>query len=313
MSLAAKQKRLLIFKVLLLVMTISTGVGALAGGIGMLIAPDGSFLGMQALLPYFQVLPFADVLFQNFTFPGIALIIVNGITNLVATAFIFANKKVGYILGTLFGVTLMMWITIQFCIFPMNFMDILYFIFGVLQMIFGLAGTIFFAQTQHVFHENDYAISPDSPTLVLYFSRMGYSRKKAYEIASKEHADIFELQAKEPTKNTSGFWWCGRFGMHVWPMEINPIDSSLLAGKTRFIIVSPMWVFHMCGPVRGLLVKYLPLIKDKTTDFYLVHFMNFVPACAKKEIVGYLPRVNLVSVISKYGKLTVQAKNERSV
>lgn len=56
-------------------------------------------MGMEALLQYFQVLPFADVLFQDFLFLGISLLIVNGITNLVAFILILRNKRIGIILG----------------------------------------------------------------------------------------------------------------------------------------------------------------------------------------------------------------------
>ena len=50
----------------------------------MLVDPSGKVMGMDAMLPYFQVLPFADVLFRNLTFSDIALLIVNGLTNLTA-------------------------------------------------------------------------------------------------------------------------------------------------------------------------------------------------------------------------------------
>ncbi len=36
----------------------------------MLLDPSGRALGMDAMLPYFQVLPFADVLFRDLTFSG---------------------------------------------------------------------------------------------------------------------------------------------------------------------------------------------------------------------------------------------------
>ena len=96
----------------------------------MLIKPDGSLLQMQAMLPYFQVLPFSDILFQDYIFSGIMLIIVNGISNTIATYFLFRNKKIGYILGTIFGFTLILWIIIQLVIFPPNLLDTLYFIFS---------------------------------------------------------------------------------------------------------------------------------------------------------------------------------------
>ena len=50
----------------------------------MLLDPSGRALGMDAMLPYFQVLPFADMLFRDLTFSGWALLIVNGLTNLTA-------------------------------------------------------------------------------------------------------------------------------------------------------------------------------------------------------------------------------------
>ena len=109
-------RRLLIF------WTIFIGIGALAGGACMLIRPDGA-LGMEGMLPYFQVLPFADGLFQDFLFSGIALIIVNGITNLTAAVLLLRNKRAGCVLGGVFGVTLMLWICIQFYMFPANFIS----------------------------------------------------------------------------------------------------------------------------------------------------------------------------------------------
>ena len=62
----------------LLFWTLFIGLGAVAGALGMLLDPSGRALGMDAMLPYFQVLPFADVVFQDFTFSGWALLIVNG-------------------------------------------------------------------------------------------------------------------------------------------------------------------------------------------------------------------------------------------
>ena len=103
----------------------------------MIFDPSGKTLGMNEMLPYFQVLPFADVLFQNFLFPGIALLIVNGLTNLTAAVLLLKKEKLGVILGGIFGVTLMLWICIQFYMFPMNFMSTSFFVIGLLQAITG--------------------------------------------------------------------------------------------------------------------------------------------------------------------------------
>lgn len=112
---------------------------AVAGGLSMIIDPSGKALGMDAMLPFFQKLPFADVLFQDFLFSGFALLIVNGLTNLTAATLLFLNRKTGVILGGIFGITLMLWICIQFYLFPLNFMSTAFFLFGVCQAITGFA------------------------------------------------------------------------------------------------------------------------------------------------------------------------------
>ena len=119
--------------------TLFIGIGAVAGGLSMIVDPSGKALHMDEMLPFFQKLPFADVLFQDFLFSGFALLIVNGLTNLTAAVLLFRNKKAGVILGGIFGVTLMLWICIQFYMFPLNFMSSLYFLFGLCQAMTGCA------------------------------------------------------------------------------------------------------------------------------------------------------------------------------
>ena len=69
----------------------------------MLLDPSGKTMGMDGMLPYFQVLPFAEVVFQDLAFSGIALFIVNGLTNLAAAGLLLARKKAGVVLGGIFG------------------------------------------------------------------------------------------------------------------------------------------------------------------------------------------------------------------
>lgn len=58
----------------------------------MLLDPTGKTMRMDAMLPFFQVLPFADTLFRDFTFSGWALLVVNGLTNLTAAGLLLAKK-----------------------------------------------------------------------------------------------------------------------------------------------------------------------------------------------------------------------------
>ncbi|MDD7647920.1 MAG: hypothetical protein PUJ35_11835, partial [Ruminococcus bromii] len=80
---------------ILLFWTLFIGLGAVAGAAAMLLDPSGRVLGMDAMLPYFQVLPFAEQLFQDLTFSGWALLIVNGLSNLTAAGLLLAKKKAG--------------------------------------------------------------------------------------------------------------------------------------------------------------------------------------------------------------------------
>lgn len=241
-------KRYKISKGILLFWTLFIGIGAIAGGLCMIIKPDGSIMGMGAMLPYFQVLPFADKLFQDFLFSGIALIIVNGITNIVATGLIFANKKSGIIMGMIFGITLMAWIIIQFVIFPPNVMSSLWFVFGILQALTGFVCLVRYKQDHFDFDESEYQNIGKNPSCaVVYFSRLGYTKKIAYQIANEKGADIYQITTTEKTDGDLGFLWCGRYGMHKWCMPISDLD---LSGYDSVTICSPMWVFGVCAPVR---------------------------------------------------------------
>ena len=279
------------------------GIGALWGSINMFIDTTGKLLQMDTMLPYFQVLPFSDILFKNYIFPGIALLIVNGISNLIATYLLIKNKKSGIILGTIFGLTLMLWITIQFIIFPTNILSITYFVVGIIQLITGYMTYVFYTQEQFKFDQNEYKnIGKNKDVLVVYFSRMGYTKKVAYEEAEKQKADILELKTKEKTENTSGFWWCGRYGMHKWKMAIYDIDVDLKIYK-KVIIVSPIWVFSVSAPIREFCYKYSESINS--VEYIFVHFMNTKFENVADEVDGILnkKREKFTSICMRIGKV----------
>ena len=254
---------------LLIFWTFFIGLGAVAGAAAMLIDPSGRALGMDAMLPYFQVLPFAEVLFQNFIFSGWALLIVNGLSNLTAACLLLAKKKAGVVLGGVFGVTLMLWICIQFVILPANFMSAAYFLFGLAQAATGYAGRVFAKQEAFCVRAEDYPnVGTDPKRLVVYFSRMGYGERLALEEANRTGAAVCELRAAERTEGTPGFWWCGRYGMHRWAMPVEPVGADL-AKYEHVTIVSPIWVFALAAPVRAFCGGAAGKIRE--ADYILVH------------------------------------------
>lgn len=292
-------RRILIF------WTLFVGIGAVGGAIGMLLDPSGRLMSMDAMLPYFQVLPFAEMLFQDFMFSGWALLLVNGVTNLLAAGLLLAKRKAGIILGGIFGVTLMLWICIQFVIFPLNFMSTAFFIIGLCQALTGYAAWVFYRQEQFVVRESDYPnIGTDPKRLVVYFSRMGYVKRQAMEEANRTGAALYEIRAAERTEGTLGFWWCGRYGMHRWAMPIEPIRVDM----TRYdhvTICSPIWVFALSAPVRSFCQQASGKIKE--ADYILVHHQNSRYENAAKEMDALLgmQHTRLRSIRCRVGRYSI--------
>lgn len=292
----------------LLFWTIFIGIGAVAGSSVMLIDPSGGMIGMDAMLPYFQKLPFAEIVFQDYVFSGILLLIVNGISNLTAAGLLIANKRIGAVLGGVFGITLMLWICIQFYMFPLNFMSTAYFIFGFIQAITGYMTVVFYDQEHFTVSESDYPnIGSDPTKLVVYFSRMGYTKKRALEAADRTGAEIYEVRAAERTSGTLGFWWCGRYGMHRWAMPIEDIGVQL-EKYDHVTVCSPVWVFNLCAPMREFCKKASG--KIRSADYILVHHQKSLYANAADEMDRLLGLADTpaVSVCCREGRYLKQVR-----
>ena len=296
-------KRYRLARAWLLFWTLFIGIGAVGGATCMLIKPDGSIMGMDGMLPYFQVLPFADVLFQDFVFSGISLLIVNGISNLSAAVLLFKNKKCGVILGGVFGITLMLWITIQFVIFPFNFMSTSYFVFGALQAITGMFCYVGYEQSRFAFDEKRYKnVGKNGRVLVVFYSRTGYTKKIAYETADKLGADICEIKTTEKTDGNLGFWWCGRFGMLKRAMPLEKIEADVCS-YDKVVICSPVWVFGIAAPIRGFMQTYAG--KLKSVEYVFLHFMraSFSGLADEADNILKVKRESFKSYSSHYGKI----------
>ena len=289
----------------LLFWTLFIGIGAVAGASGMLLDPSGKAMGMDAMLPYFQVLPLAEYLYQDYTFPGIALLLVNGLTNLTAAVLLLRKRKSGVVLGGVFGITLMLWICIQFVIFPPNFMSTSYFIFGFCQAITGYMAWVFGKQEAFRVDPSDYPnIGTNSTRLVVFFSRMGYVKKQAYEAANRTGAQVYEIKAAERTEGTVGFWWCGRFALHRWAMPIEPVTLDLTA-YDHVTICTPIWVFSLAPPVREFCRQAAG--KIKAADYILVHHTkgSYPSVAAEMDRLLGIPHTSSVSVQCRMGTFQI--------
>ena len=289
-------RRILIF------WTLFIGIGAVAGAAAMLLDPSGKSMGMDAMLPYFQVLPFANRVFQDFVFSGWALLIVNGLTNLTAAGLLLAKKPSGDVLGGIFGVTLMLWILIQFVIFPFNFMSTAYFLFGLAQALTGYAAWVFRQQESFRADRADYPnIGTNPRRVVVFFSRMGYARKLAYEEANRTGAAVYEVRSTERTAGTLGFWWCGRYGIHRWAMPIERISIDLTAYE-HVTICTPIWVFALAAPMRAFCRQSAG--KIQSADYILVHHQNarYESVADELDAILGITRTSLRSIRCRMGR-----------
>ena len=203
--------------------TLFIGLGALGGSLGMLLDPTGKSMGMDAMLPYFKKLPFADILFQDFTFSGIALLLVNGLPDLLAAGLLLGRKPQGTVLGGVLGITLMLWICIQFYMFPPNFMDTAYFLFGLAQALTGYAAWVFARQEAFAAEQRTYPhVGQDPERLVVYFSRMGYTKKAAMKKRSAPAPKCWNCRPKSLRQAPRGFGGAAGGGCIAGPWISSP-------------------------------------------------------------------------------------------
>jgi uncharacterized membrane protein len=108
------------------------GLGALGGGFMLVKDPSGSALGVP--LSLLEGSPFTD-----FLIPGIFLLVVNGIGSMIGAGLSFTRKRYAQDIAIVLGTILIAWIVIQVVIIrSFSWLHILYFILGVVELVFGL-------------------------------------------------------------------------------------------------------------------------------------------------------------------------------
>lgn len=107
------------------------GMGALAGGLPMILTPDGSSSGLST-----EVLQNSP--FTNFLIPGIILLVLHGLGNLVASYYSLKFKKVAAYLGTILGGALIIWMLVQLYYLGYNsWLQPLYLTMGTIELVLG--------------------------------------------------------------------------------------------------------------------------------------------------------------------------------
>jgi len=108
------------------------GIGALAGGYGLVSDPSGNALGLPMSLLEGSVFP-------DFLIPGLFLLVVNGFGSLIGAGFAFTRRRYAQEIAIALGAILVSWIVIQvFIISSFHWLHVLYFILGVVELGIGL-------------------------------------------------------------------------------------------------------------------------------------------------------------------------------
>jgi flavodoxin len=93
------------------------------------------------------------------------------------------------------------------------------------------------------------------PALVVYFSRTGYTRLVANEIAMALGADTEELQEPQPRSGVLGYFRSAREALRGTLPELkrgyaNPSDYELV------VLGTPIWASHVSSPIRAYIAAH---------------------------------------------------------
>ncbi|MCL2653627.1 MAG: hypothetical protein FWD63_07580 [Propionibacteriaceae bacterium] len=118
--------------------TLFIGLGAVLGTGMMWTAPNK--FGMGPLLDQMRAnLPLGDVFFTSFTWPGVFLLVIIGLPNLVEAILIMRHHRVAPVGAVACGVILIVWTLIEiFWAFGPNFASYLYLVLGLAQAVMGV-------------------------------------------------------------------------------------------------------------------------------------------------------------------------------
>ena len=111
-------------------------IGAVIGFGMMIYDPSGVTFQMDPLLPMLrEAFPFLSFMFGNFISSAFALLIVNGITNMVSIYLIHKNSEYDALSGLICGGILMLWIIVEFHIWGFSGLSVAYGIFALCQTV----------------------------------------------------------------------------------------------------------------------------------------------------------------------------------
>lgn len=117
-------------------------------------------------------------------------------------------------------------------------------------------------------------IRSDSDILVVYFSREGYTRKLAYDMAERLHANICEIRTEQSVYGLKGFLRCVICSLRKRDMPIQVPDIHWDQYR-RFVLCAPVWGLGCAPPMRSFC--RLACGRIRTVNYMITHLwrVNF--------------------------------------
>lgn len=139
-------------------------------------------------------------------------------------------------------------------------------------------------------------------TLVVYYSRKGYTEKIALAKARELSADFLCLETIENVAGYNGFINCITNMLTKKDMELFPYDTDISA-YDKVIICSPIWFSEPAAPIKTFMKREKHNIKN--AEYIFVHSSadNASKACRYSDKILRLTGSHYTSVQSVFGKI----------
>jgi flavodoxin len=90
--------------------------------------------------------------------------------------------------------------------------------------------------------------------LVIYFSRSGYTRRIAEELALRLGADCEAIRERTSRRGILGYWRSAREALRGATVEISPLAAD--PRDYRLVVLgSPVWAGNICSPMRACIYQ----------------------------------------------------------
>ena len=139
-------------------------------------------------------------------------------------------------------------------------------------------------------------------TLVVYYSRKGYTEKIATAKAKEIGADFLAIDTLENVAGYNGVRNCIMASVFNKDMPLFPYDTDI-ASYDKVIICAPIWFAGLCAPMKTFIKKEKHNIRK--AEYIFVHAIdtNLAPVAAEMDKILRLKNDKYTSIECVFGKI----------